>query len=244
MKPEAAKLLEDFINKKNYVPATMSLSGNTDCYQPLERTYKITRSLLEVFLKHRHPVGIITKNALILRDLDLLEEMASMQLVRVYISITTLDEELRRVLEPRTSSSQNRLKTIQTLTSHGVPTGVMTAPVIPGLNSDEIPDLLRAAAEHGAMAAGYTMVRLNGDVKDIFADWLKKNYPDAANKVWNQIRSAHGGSVSDSRPGIRMRGEGNIADSVNQMFKLFQRKYFGENKLPEYDFSHLLKMVS
>ena len=241
VKPEAAKLLEDFINKKNYVPATMSLSGNTDCYQPLERTYKITRSLLEVFLKHRHPVGIITKNALILRDLDLLEEMASMQLVRVYISITTLNEELRRVLEPRTSSSQNRLKTIQTLTSHGVPTGVMTAPVIPGLNSDEIPDLLRAAAEHGAMAAGYTMVRLNGDVKDIFADWLTKNYPDAANKVWNQIRSAHGGSVSDSRPGIRMRGEGNIADSVNQMFKLFQRKYLGENKLPEYDFSHFTK---
>lgn len=241
VKPNAPKLLEEFINKKNYEPASMSLSGNTDCYQPLERKYKITRGLLEVFLRHRHPVGIITKNSLILRDLDLLSELASMQLVRVYISITTLDEELRRTLEPRTSSSLNRLKAVRALTDHGVPVGVMTAPVIPGLNSDEIPDLLKAAADHGAITAGYTMVRLNGDVKDIFADWLSKNRPDAARKVWNQIRHAHGGSVSDSRPGIRMRGEGNVADSVNQLFKLFKRKYFKDGQMPEYDFSKFIK---
>lgn len=237
VKPNAPKLLEEFINKKNYQPATMSMSGNTDCYQPLERQYKITRGLLEVFLKYRHPVGIITKNALILRDIDLLAELASMQLVHVFISITTLDEELRRTMEPRTSSSENRLKTIRTLTDHGIPVGVMTAPIIPGLNSDEIPDLLKAAADHGAITAGYTMVRLNGDVKDIFSDWLQKNRPDAAKKVWNHIRHAHGGSVSDSRPGIRMRGEGNIAQSVNQLFKLFRNKYYGENKMPDYDFT-------
>lgn len=241
VKPNAPKLLEEFINKKNYVPASMSLSGNTDCYQPLERKYRITRGLLEVFLRHRHPVGIITKNSLILRDLDLLSELAALQLLRVYISITTLDEELRRTLEPRTSSSLNRLKAVRALSAHGIPVGVMTAPIIPGLNSDEIPDLLKAAAEHGALTAGYTMVRLNGDVKEIFADWLSKNRPDAARKVWNQIRSAHGGSVSDSRPGVRMRGEGNIAQSVHQLFKLFQKKYFGDSKMPEYDFTKFQK---
>ncbi|MBL7925073.1 MAG: PA0069 family radical SAM protein [Bacteroidia bacterium] len=235
VKPDAPKLLEQFLNGKNYTPASMSLSGNTDCYQPLERQYKITRGLLEVFLKYRNPVGIITKNALILRDLDLLGELASLQLTRVYISITTLDEELRRTMEPRTSSSLNRLKTIRTLTDHGIPVGVMTAPVIPGLNSDEIPDLLKAAADHGALAAGYTLVRLNGDVKEIFRDWLIKNRPDAANKVWNQIRHAHGGSVSDSRPGIRMRGEGNIAQSIHQLFRLFQKKYFEGRSMPDYN---------
>ncbi len=237
VKPNAPKLLQEFISKKNYEPASMSLSGNTDCYQPLERKYKITRGLLEVFLRHRHPVGIITKNSLILRDLDLLSELASMQLVRVYISITTLEEELRRVLEPRTSSSLNRLKAVRALTDHGVPVGVMTAPIIPGLNSDEIPDLLNAAAGHGAITAGYTMVRLNGDVKDIFADWLSKNRPDAARKVWNQIRHAHGGSVSDSRPRIRMRGEGPVAESIQQLFKLCSAKYFNGRTMPDYNFS-------
>lgn len=241
VKPNAPQLLKEFINKKNYQPASMSLSGNTDCYQPLERQYEITKGLLEVFLKHRHPVGIITKNALILRDIDLIAELAALKLVRVYISITTLNEELRRTMEPRTSSSQNRLKTIRMLTDRGIPVGVMTAPIIPGLNSDEIPDLLKSAADHGAIAAGYTMVRLNGDVKEIFADWLQKNRPDAAKKIWNQIRHTHGGSVSDSRPGIRMRGEGNIAQSVNQLFKLFQKKYFGESKMPDYDFSKFKK---
>jgi DNA repair photolyase len=237
VKPSAPQLLEKFLSNKKYEPASMSLSGNTDCYQPLERQHRITRGLLEVFLKYRNPVGIITKNALILRDIDILRELASMNLVRVYISITTLDEDLRGVMEPRTSSSQNRLKTIQTLTENNIPAGVMTAPIIPGLNSDEIPELLKAAADHGALAAGYTMVRLNGSVKEIFGDWLIKNRPAAAKKVWNLIKSTHGGEVSDSRPGLRMSGEGNIATSVNQLFKLFQKKYFEGRKMPEYDLS-------
>ncbi len=241
VKPNAAQLLTNFLSKKNYTPATMSLSGNTDCYQPLEKKYRITRSLLEVFLKFRHPVGIITKNALILRDLDILSELAAMNLTRVYISITTLDEELRRVLEPRTSSSQNRLKAIRALTDAGIPTGIMTAPIIPGLNSDEIPDLIKAAADHGAVSAGYTMVRLNGDVKDIFHDWLQKNRPDAANKVWNHITNAHGGSVSDSRPGIRMRGEGNVAESIQQLFRLCKRKHLEGRGMPEFDFSLFMR---
>lgn len=238
VKPNAPDLLKKFFNNKNYEPASVSLSGNTDCYQPLERRYRITRGLLEVFLQYRNPVGIITKNALILRDIDILKELASLNLVRVFISITTLDEELRRVMEPRTSSSQNRLKVIQTLSENGIPTGVMTAPIIPGLNSDEIPELLKAASDSGALAAGYTMVRLNGSVKEIFGDWLIKNRPDAAKKVWNHIRHTHGGDVSDSRAKVRMSGEGNIALSISQLFKLFQKKYFDGKEMPGYELSH------
>ncbi|HEX5001575.1 MAG TPA: PA0069 family radical SAM protein [Bacteroidia bacterium] len=241
VKPDAARLLKKFFGNKNYTPASISMSGNTDCYQPLERKYRITRSLLEVFLQYRHPVGIITKNALILRDLDLLKELASMQLVQVYISLTTLNEELRRIMEPRTASSAQRLKVIETFSANGIPVGVMTAPIIPGLNSDEIPQLLKAAADHGALAAGYTMVRLNGSVKEIFGDWLIKNRPDAAQKVWNHIKNAHGGSVSDSRSGTRMRGEGNMAESVSQVFKLFSKKYFEGRHMPEYNMTHFLR---
>lgn len=240
VKPNAAKLLQDFFSKKSYSPASISLSGNTDCYQPLERKYEITRSLLQVFLKHKHPVGIITKNSLILRDFDILGELAKNNLVRVYISLTTLDETLRRVLEPRTSSSSNRLKTIEHLSKRGIPVAVMTAPVIPGLNSDEIPQLLKAAADHGALRAGYTFVRLNGDVKDVFNDWLIKNKPDSRDKIWNLISSGHGGKVSDSRPGVRMRGEGQVAESIRQMFKLFEKKYFNGRSLPDLDYTQFI----
>jgi DNA repair photolyase len=237
VKPDAPRLLKKFFDNKNYEPAAMSLSGNTDCYQPLEKKYRITRGLLEVFLQYQNPVGIISKNALILRDLDILKELAGKGLVKVYISLTTLDEALRRVMEPRTASAQNRLRVIQTLSDNGIPTGVMTAPIIPGLNSDEIPELLKAAADHGALAAGYTMVRLNGSVKEIFGDWLIKNRPDAARKIWNHIKNTHGGDVSDSRPGTRMRGEGNIAQSVNQVFKLFSKKYFAGRTMPDHNLS-------
>ncbi|MCB0820086.1 MAG: PA0069 family radical SAM protein [Bacteroidetes bacterium] len=240
-KPQAAELLADFFSKKSYSPSSISLSGNTDCYQPLEKKFQITRSLLEVFLKHKHPVGIITKNSLILRDIDILQELAKDNLVRVYISLTTLDESLRRIMEPRTSSSANRLKTIEHLSDGGIPVAVMTAPVIPGLNSDEIPQLLKAAADHGALRAGYTFVRLNGDVKEIFNDWLFKNKPDSRDKIWKLISSGHGGNVSDSRPGIRMRGEGQVAESIRQMFKLFERKYFKGRALPDLDYSKFIR---
>lgn len=236
-KPNAAAVLRKQFNNKNYVADSVSLSGNTDCYQPIERKLKITRSLLEVFYEYKHPVGIITKNSLILRDIDLLSEMAKDGLVHVMISITTLREELRLLMEPRTATSKNRLKVIELLNSNGIPTGVMTAPIIPGLNSDEIPELIKAAADSGALAAGYTMVRLNGSVKDIFHDWLYKNLPDAAEKIWNHISETHGGQVNDNRFGKRMRGEGKIAESINQLFKLSVKRHMGGRKFPDYNYS-------
>ncbi|MBL0339928.1 MAG: PA0069 family radical SAM protein [Bacteroidetes bacterium] len=236
-KPNAAEILKKQFNNKNYVADSVSLSGNTDCYQPIERKLKITRSLLEVFYEYKHPVGIITKNSLILRDIDLLSEMAKEGLVHVMISITTLREELRLLMEPRTATTKNRLKVIELLNSNGIPTGVMTAPIIPGLNSDEIPELIKVAADCGALAAGYTMVRLNGSVKEIFHDWLYKNLPDAAEKIWNHISETHGGQVNDNRFGKRMRGEGKIAESINQLFKLSVKRHMERRKFPDYNYS-------
>jgi len=237
VKPNAADILRKHFDNKNYVPESVSLSGNTDCYQPAERKYKITRQLLEVFRDYYHPVGIITKNNLILRDLDLLTEMASNNLVHVMISITTMKEELRQIMEPRTVTTLNRLKVVESLTKAGIPTGVMTAPIIPGLNSDEIPELIKAAAAHGAFTAGYTMLRLNGSVKELFHDWLYKVMPDAAEKIWHQVEATHGGKVEDSRFGKRMSGEGKIAESVKQLFRLSVKRYIGDKKFPDYDYS-------
>ncbi len=237
VKPKAAEILRSQLQKKNYIPESVSLSGNTDCYQPAEKKFRITRSLLEVFLEFRHPVGIITKNALVLRDLDILSEMAKRNLVHVMISITTLDENLRSAMEPRTSTSANRLRTVQELTAAGIPVGVMTAPIIPGLNSDEIPSLVEEAANHGALKVGYTILRLNGSVQEIFHDWLFKNFPDAAEKVWNMVSECHGGQVNDSRAGVRMRGEGRIAESIRQLFHVSVRKHLAGREFPEYDYS-------
>ena len=219
-KPTAPQLLEKQLMNKNWQVAPIMLSGNTDCYQPIERKLNITRQLLEVLLKFKHPVGMITKNSLILRDTDLLQELSKNNLVHVMVSITSLREELRLKMEPRTATAKNRLKVIEQLTKAGIPAGIMTAPIIPGLNSSEIPDLIKAAADHGADTAGYTMVRLNGAIKDIFTDWLNKNFPDAADKVLNHIKAVHGGQLNDSRFGTRMSGEGNIAASIRQLFKM------------------------
>ncbi|MDQ3051603.1 MAG: PA0069 family radical SAM protein [Bacteroidota bacterium] len=236
-KPNAAEVLRKQYLNKNYIPESTTLSGNTDCYQPVERKLKITRSLLEVFHEFRHPVGIITKNNLILRDVDILSEMAKLNLVHVMISITSLKEDLRLAMEPRTATAANRLKVVKTLNDAGIPTGVMTAPIIPGLNSDEIPDLVKAAADHGAMALGYTIVRLNGSVKEIFHDWLFKSFPDAAHKIWNHVEACHGGQANDSRFGTRMKGEGKIAESINQLFKLSVKRFMDGRKFPEFDYS-------
>ena len=236
-KPTAHDLLRKAFQNKNYKPSRISLSGNTDCYQPLERKMEITRNLLKVFLDFQHPVGIITKNSLILRDLDILSELAKNNLAHVMVSITSMREDLRLAMEPRTATTKNRLNVIRHLTENGIPSGVMTAPIIPGLNSDEIPDLIKAAADAGAVAAGFTMVRLNGSVKAIFHDWLYKNFPDAADKIWNQIKESHGGQVNDNRFGARMRGEGQLAESIRQLFKLSVKKNMEGRSFPEYDFS-------
>jgi DNA repair photolyase len=235
-KPDAAKLLEATFQKPSWKSAAIMLSGNTDCYQPIERKLKITRGLLEVLLKYRNPVGMITKNSLILRDLDLLKELARLRLVHVMVSITSLKEDLRRVLEPRTASWQNRLKVLETLSKNGISCGVMTAPIIPALNSEEIPALIKAAADHGAVNSGYTIVRLNGAVEHIFKDWLEKNFPDRAHKVWEQIKECHGGKVSDHRFGKRMRGEGNIAEMIKRLHQVSVAKYMHDRKSVSFDY--------
>lgn len=220
--------LEKQLNKKGWEPLPIMLSGNTDCYQPAERKLKLTRGILETMLKYKHPVGLITKNSLITRDIDLLQELAKDKLAHVMVTVTSTDEKIRQQLEPRTATYRSRLKAVEALSKSGIPVGVMVAPIIPGITSAHIPDVIKAAAEHGARTAGYTIVRLNGSIGEVFKDWLEKNFPDRAQKVWNQIRDCHGGQVNDSRFGTRMRGEGNIAESIRNLFHLSVKRFMGE----------------
>jgi DNA repair photolyase len=225
VKPDAADLLAKAFRKKGWEPLPIMLSGNTDCYQPVERRMEITRKILEVCVKYSHPVGIITKNSLVLRDTDLLQQLAAKKLVHVMISLTGLTEETRLLLEPRTTTYKNRLKTIQSLSEAGIPVGIMAAPLIPGINSHEVTAIIEQAAAHGAQTAGMTIVRLNGAIGGIFKDWLQKNYPDRADKVWNQVVECHGGTVNDSRFGTRMRGEGKIAEAIVGLFRSARKRY-------------------
>ncbi|MEO6522630.1 MAG: PA0069 family radical SAM protein [Mucilaginibacter sp.] len=238
VKRNGAKLLKDYFNKKNYKPTVILLSGNTDCYQPMERRLKLTRALLEVFLKYRHPVGIITKNNLILRDIDILEPMAKLGLVHVNVSLNSLDEQLRQKLEPRTITATGRLAVIEKLSERNIPVRVMVAPIIPGLNSTEMPNIIKAAADRGALAAGFTIVRLNGSIGEIFTDWVEKAFPDRAEKVLNMIAACHGGNLNDSRWGTRMSGEGNIAESIHQLFRMACTRFLAGKQMPEYNYSH------
>jgi DNA repair photolyase len=235
VKKNAAELVEAKIKHPNWKASPLMLAGNTDCYQPIERKLEITRSILEVLWHYRHPVGIITKNSLILRDLDILKKMAENNLVHVSISVTTLDEDLRRVLEPRTASVQSRLFTIQKLSEQGVPVNVMFAPVIPGINDTEAFKVAEWTSKLGARSLGWTMVRLNGDVGVIFEDWLRKNFPDRAEKVLNKIKDAHGGQLSDSRFGTRMRGEGNYVENLRDQIRLARKKFFEGRETPPYN---------
>lgn len=232
IKEEAPFLLEKKLRKKSWKAETIVLSGNTDCYQPAEQRFKITRACLEVFLKYRHPVGIITKNALVLRDLDLIEELAQYNLVGVHISLTSLDENTRRVLEPRTTSIKKRLETIRKLSEKKIPVNAMLAPIIPGINSHEILDLARNASEHGAISFALTIVRLNGAIGQIFTDWIRKAMPSKADKVLGLIASCHGGKLNDSRFGLRVKGEGQIAQQINDMGKLAKHLYFKDKVFP------------
>lgn len=241
VKQNAADLVEKFIMHPDWSPTPLSVSGNTDCYQPLERKLEITRSILKVLGKYRHPVGMITKNSLVTRDLDILSDLAQDKLVHVYVSITTLNEDLRRVMEPRTASGVKRLQTLEQLAKAGVPVGIMCAPIIPGLNQHEIPTILKAAADHGARTAGMTIVRLNGAIGGIFEDWLRKNFPDRFEKVWHQICEMHGGHVNDSQFGRRMSGEGVFADAVHTLFKTSKKRFFGERSMPAYNLTSFRK---
>ena len=235
VKENAAELLEKQLLQKSWQVQPIMISGNTDCYQPIERKYELTRKILQVLNKYNHPASIITKNSLITRDLDILEEMAKKSLVHVYFSINTLNEELRSKMEPRTASARKKLQAMELLSQKGIPVGVMNAPVIPGLNDHEIPEIIRQAAEHGARAAGYTILRLNGSIAELFEDWLRKNYPDRFQKVWNGICQLHGGKVNDSQWGRRMRGEGPLALMIQQLFHSAKKKYLSGRSMPAYD---------
>ncbi len=241
VKQNAPALLEKFLMHPDWHATPIMVSGNTDCYQPLERKLEITRKLLMTFAKYRHPVGMISKNSLVVRDLDVLTDLAKDNLVHIHISITTLNEDLRRVMEPRTASAKKRLQTVEALAKAGVPVGIMNAPIIPGLNHHEIPAVLKAAADHGALGAGMTMVRLNGSIGKIFEDWLRKNFPDRFDKVWNQICAMHGGHVNDSNFGRRMTGEGNYAEAVHQLFRSAKKKYFEGRSIPPLDLTKFRK---
>jgi DNA repair photolyase len=225
VKKNAPELLRKFLMKKDWECVPIGLSGNTDCYQPAEKKFRLTRGLLEVCNEFNQPVAIITKNAGILRDKDLLQEMGSRQLVSVLVSITSFDEDLRRAMEPRTTTARQRLRVISELSSAGVRAGVMLGPMIPGLNEHEMQRIMEAASGNGASFSAYTFIRLNGAIKLIFHDWLYKNFPDRADKVWHLIENGHGGKVNDSRWGVRMRGEGPISDLVRQQYKKYNKLY-------------------
>ncbi len=225
VKKNASELLRKFLMHPKWECLPISLSGNTDCYQPAEKKFRITRQLLEVCNEFNQPVGMITKNAGMLRDKGLLKEMAKKKLISILVSITSFDEDLRLVMEPRTTTAKQRLRLIKELSDEGVRMGVMLGPMIPGLNEHEMQRIMKAASENGASFSAYTFIRLNGAVKLIFHDWLYKNFPDRADKVWHMIQHAHGGKVNDSRFGVRMRGEGPIAELVNQQFKKYNKLY-------------------
>ncbi|WP_421878495.1 PA0069 family radical SAM protein [Marinoscillum sp.] len=236
VKKEVASLLDKQLSSPKWKVQPIMLSGNTDCYQPIERKFKLTRSLLSVALKYRNPVSVITKNALILRDLDLLSELAKHELVHVYLSITTLNEELRALMEPRTSTSINRLRAVTELTNAGVPVGVMMAPIIPGLNHSEIPEVLKSSAEAGAVDAGFTVVRLNGQIAEIFEKWLGHAYPERASKVMNQVRDLHGGKPNDTNWQRRLKGEGHLAEIITQLFAKSKKRHFASTRqMPPYN---------
>lgn len=225
VKKNAAEVLRNQLAHPKWIPKSIMLSGNTDCYQPAERKYQLTRAMLQVCNKFNQPVGILTKNNLILRDIDILQEMAKKQIVRAMVSITSFNESLRTVMEPRTVTAFNRLKVIEKLSAAGIPAGIMMDPMIPGLNDHEMNRIMKAAVDRGASFSAYTFIRLNGAIKIIFHDWLYKNFPDKADKVWHLIEQSHHGKVNDSRWGLRMRGEGNIADIIAQQYKKYTHKY-------------------
>ena len=225
IKKNAPQLLRQFLLHPRWDATPIMLSGNTDCYQPAEKKYQLTRRLLEVCNEFNQPVGILTKNSAILKDKDLLQEMGKKNIVSAMVSITSLNEDLRRVMEPRTTTSLQKLNVIKELSKSGVRMGIMMGPMIPGLNEHELQRIMKAAADNGASFTAYTFIRLNGAVKLLFHDWLYKNFPDRADKVWHLVEQSHDGKVNDSRWGVRMRGEGNIAQMVSQQYKKYGKLY-------------------
>lgn len=224
VKEDAPDLLRKELSAPRWQPQSIMISGVTDCYQPAERHFQLTRRCLEVLAECRNPAGVITKNRLVTRDIDLLQELASYRAAQVCLSVTTLDADLQQRLEPRASSPQARLEAVRELSSAGIPTGVMVAPVIPGLTDHEIPEILKAAQDAGALFAGYVMLRLPHGVKDLFQDWLERHYPEKRDKVLSRMRDMRGGKLYKSEFGNRMSGEGRFAEMVGDIFQLTAKK--------------------
>jgi DNA repair photolyase len=224
VKRRAGELLRAEFSRPGWEPQVLAMSGVTDCYQPAERQFRVTRSCLEVLAEFRNPVSIITKNFLVTRDLDLLRELARHEAVHVFISITTLNTDLAAKMEPRASRPGHRLRAIEMLARAGVPVGVMVAPIIPGLNDREIPCVLEAARSAGATAAGYTVLRLPYAVKDIFQEWMRLHFPEKLERILGTIRDVRGGKLNSSEFVSRMRGEGPYAEQIRQMFHVFRER--------------------
>jgi DNA repair photolyase len=235
VKEDAPALFRAFLSRDNWVPEPIIMSGVTDCYQPAERKYRLTRRLLEVAADFRQPDGIITKTALVLRDLDILGGMAGDGLVHVHVSITTLDTDLARSMEPRTSTPAARLRAVKGLAEAGVPVRVLVAPVIPGLNDSEIPAILAAARGAGARAAAYTMLRLPLTVAPVFLEWLGREQPGRANKIEGRVRGMRGGRLNEPEFGDRMTGSGEMARQVEGLFRVVSRRHGLDGGLPPYD---------
>lgn len=238
VKKNAPELLEKFFRKRNYIPKTIMLSGNTDCYQPIERELKITRKILEVCLAYRHPVSILSKNALVLRDLDLFIKMNELNLISVALSIPTMNEDLRRKMEPRTSSAIKKLEALKILKENNIPTGAMIAPIIPGLNSDETLKIIKKISETGADWFGYTLIRLNDTVEPVFVKWLETSFPDRKDKVISLIKQVRGGKLGEKRYFERYKGEGSIAEMIHKTIEIGRNKYFRDRKMVELSAAH------
>jgi DNA repair photolyase len=233
VKEDAPELLRKELSSPKWKPQTLAMSGVTDCYQPAERRLEITRRCLEVLAEFRNPVGIITKNELVTRDIDVLQELNEHRAAMVMLSITTLDPEVARKMEPRASHPRDRLKAIERLAAAGIPVGVMVAPVVPAITDHEMPKILEAAAAAGARTAGYVVMRLPGAVAGLFERWLEEHFPDRKDKVLNRVRDLRGGQLYDPRFGNRMRGEGLFADQIRATFQTFKRRYGLDQPSPE-----------
>ncbi|HEY0782594.1 MAG TPA: PA0069 family radical SAM protein [Thermoanaerobaculia bacterium] len=225
VKEDAPQLLRRELMSPNWRPQTVAMSGVTDPYQPVERKLEITRRCLAVLAELRNPVGLITKNELVTRDLDLLGELASHDAVAVFLSITSLDPEVARRMEPRASHPRDRLKAIASLAAAGIPVGVNVAPVVPAITDHEVPRILEAAAEAGARYAGFTVLRLPGAVAGLFEGWLDEHFPDRKEKVLSRVREMRGGKLNEARFGHRMRGDGLFAEQIRTVFQTFKKKY-------------------
>lgn len=241
VKFNAPELLEKKLASRSWKPELIAMSGVTDCYQPLERKFELTRACLQVLARFRNPVGIITKNQLVLRDLDILKELAGFNAVVVFLSITTLDDKLAGVLEPRTSRPRARLEAVRHLAEAKIPVGVNVAPVIPGLTDHELPGILKAAAEAGATQAGYGIVRLPLAVTPIFTEWLEVHRPERKDKVLAAIRGVRDGKLNEAEFGARMKGEGPVADQIRQMFRIYTQKYGLNQKSFDLETGHFVR---